>query len=234
MYVKNISTIVLFFFIVTFSSNSKAQQAAINLSLAIPQGEFGEEVDNVGFGLGGEFLIISPKPNSPFGFGFNLGYYVYGIERRREPWSLTIPDVYLDVERTNNLFNFHVLFQVGVSRGKFRPYFEGLFGGEYLYTQTSVKGTRDLEEISSSVNFDDWAWSYGVGGGIAILLSGDPETELDAVYLDLKARYLFGSEAVYLKEGSVEVSSGQVRYYPSESKTDLLTIHAGVRIALSF
>lgn len=215
-----------------YTGITNAQQAAINLTLAIPQGEFGEQVDNVGFGLGGEFLILSPKPKSPFGFGFNIGYYIYGIERRKEPWSLTIPDVYLDVERTNNLLNFHVLFQVGVGQGRIRLYFEGLFGGEYLYTQTSVKGDYNNVEIASSTNFDDWAWSYGAGAGISILLSGDPETEPNSIYLDLKARYLFGSEAVYLKEGSVEVSNGQVRYYPSTSKTNLLTIHAGVRIAL--
>lgn len=234
MTTKNYFIIISLLLILIFNSSSRGQQAAINLSLAIPQGEFGEQVDNLGFGLGGEFLILSPKPNSPFGFGFNLGYYIYGIERRREPWSITIPDVYLDVERTNNIFNFHVLFQIGLPGGKFRPYIEGLFGGEYLYTQTSVKGSYNNIDIASSTNFDDWGWSYGAGAGFSILLSGDPETELNAIYLDLKARYLFGSEAVYLKEGAVEVSDGQVRYHPSVSKTDLITVHAGVRIALSF
>lgn len=85
MTTKNYFIIISLLLILIFNSSSRGQQAAINLSLAIPQGEFGEQVDNLGFGLGGEFLILSPKPKSPFGFGFNLGYYIYGIERRREP-----------------------------------------------------------------------------------------------------------------------------------------------------
>lgn len=109
-----------------------------------------------------------------------------------------------------------------------------MFGGSYLYTETSVSGQYNSDNIASTTNYDDWAWSYGVGGGILILLSGDPVTEEGAVYLDLKGRYLFGSEAEYLKEGSVEIIGGQVRYYPSQSKTDLLTLHAGVKIALNF
>lgn len=225
---------LLAFFIVTFFTYSNAQQVGINFSVAIPQGEFGEQVDNLGYGLSGEFMFLSPKPKSPFGIGLNLGYYIYGMESRREPWSLTIPDVFVDVDRTNNLLNFHIVFEVGMPTGRIRPYIQGLFGGNYLYTQTSVSGEYGQENIASTTNFEDWAWSYGVGGGIAILLGGDPVTEQGAVYLDLKGRYLFGSEADYLKEGSIQIINSRVFYNPSQSKTDLLTLHAGVRIALSF
>lgn len=226
---------VLFVFLLFIIPNlSFAQQAALNLSIAIPQGEFAEQVDNLGYGLTGELLLLSPKPKSPIGFGFDIGYYIYGLESRQEPWSYTVPDVYLDVSRTNNLLNFHVLFQVGLPQGRIRPYVEGSFGGSYLYTQTSVSGQYNDLEIASTTNYDDWAWSYGIGGGISILLSGDPETQIGAIYLDFKGRYLFGSEAVYLKEGSVEISGGQVRYYPRVSKTDLFSLHVGVRAALIF
>ncbi|HMN49013.1 MAG TPA: hypothetical protein PKD67_07765 [Ignavibacteriaceae bacterium] len=234
MEAKKLIVPLIILFLLTLTGKSTAQQVGINLSLAIPQGEFADQVDNLGGGLSGEFLILSPKLKSPIGFGINLGYYIYGMESRREPWSNTIPDVFLDVNRTNNLFNFHILFQIGLPQGRIRPYAEGLFGGSYLYTETSVSGQYNSDNIASTTNYDDWAWSYGVGGGILILLSGDPVTEEGAVYLDLKGRYLFGSEAEYLKEGSVEIIGGQVRYYPSQSKTDLLTLHAGVKIALNF
>ena len=222
------------FFVITFIISSNAQQVGINFSVAIPQGEFGEQVDNLGYGLSGEFMFLSPKPKSPFGIGLNLGYYIYGMESRREPWSLTIPDVFVDVDRTNNLLNFHLVFEIGMPTGRIRPYIQGLFGGNYLYTQTSVNGEYGQDNIATSTNFDDWAWSYGVGGGVAILLGGDPVTEQGAVYLDLKGRYLFGSEADYLKEGSIQIINSRVVYNPSQSKTDLLTLHAGVRIALNF
>lgn len=230
---KNKITFLVFVFILIVGFTN-AQQASINFSLALPQGEFGKQVDNLGYGLSGEFMFLSPKPVSPFGIGLNLGYYVYGMESRREPWSHTIPDVYLNVNRTNNLLNFHIVFELGMPTGIIRPYIQGLFGGNYLYTETSVNGDYDNNSIASNTNFDDWAWSYGAGGGIAILLSGDPVTEMGAIYLDLKGRYLFGSKADYLKEGSIQIINSKVIYNPSQSKTDILTLHLGVRIALNF
>ncbi len=233
MNIKKHITVLSLLLIFLFPNKVSAQQAGINLSLALPQGEFGEQVDNLGFGLSGEFMFLSPKPRTPFGIGLNFGFYVYGNESRNEP-MYNIPEVFLRVDRTNNLVNFHVVFELGLPTGSIRPYVQGLFGGQYLFTETSVKNENNNEEFASSNNYEDWAWSYGAGGGISILLSGDPVTEVGAIYLDLKGRYLFGSRAEYLKEGSVEVNGQHVTYHPSKSKTDILTIHAGVRIALNF
>lgn len=233
MHFKSLFIVLAVCLILFLPNKLSAQQAGINLSLAFPQGEFGEQVDNLGYGLSGEFMFLSPKPHVPFGIGLNLGYYVYGNESRKEP-MYNIPEVFVQVDRTNNLVNFHVIFELGLPSGRIRPYVQGLFGGQYLFTETSVKNENNNEEFASSTNYDDWAWSYGAGGGISILLSGDPVTEIGAIYLDLKGRYLFGSKAEYLKEGSVEVIGQQVNYYPSKSKIDMLTIHAGVRIALNF
>jgi len=57
---------------------------------------------------------------------------------------------------------------------------------------------------------------------------------MGAIYLDLKGRYLFGSETTYLKEGDMQVINGNVVYTPSKSKTDMITAHIGVRVALNF
>lgn len=218
---------------IIFSSNINAQVAGINFSLAFPRGEFAQQVDKAGIGLSGELLFLSPRPGFPFGLGVNIGYYVYGSESRKEPWNLTIPDVYVDVNRTNNLLNFHMVLELGLPTGNVRPYLQALVGGTYLYTQTTVSGEYNQQDIASTTNYYDWAWSYGAGGGLSILLSGDPTTMIGAVYLDLKARYLYGSEATYLKEGGVEIIGSRVYYHPSKSKTDILTAHLGVRIALS-
>ena len=210
-------------------NQSLAQAGGLNFTLGFPMGEFKEKVDRLGYGLSGHFLFLAPAVNRPFGIGLNVGYLNYGQETRREPFSLTIPDVVVDVERSNNLVNFHVLFQLGFGSGSVRPFIEGLFGGSYIYTETTIR-SRGAEEVASSNNFDDFAWSYGAGGGLLILLSSGDEEGSDngALFLDLKARYLFGSEAEYLKEGSVIVSNGQVTYQVTKSKTDLLTVHAGV------
>lgn len=198
----------------------------------MPQGEFGEQVDNLGYGLSGEIMFFSPKLRAPFGFGLNVGYYVYGSESRREP-MYNIPEVFLQVDRTNNLVNFHVVFEIGLPTGRIRPYVQGLFGGQYLFTSTSVKMKAVTKNLPAAP-ITMIGHGAGAGGGISIFLAGDPVTEIGAIYLDLKGRYLFGSKAEYLKEGSVEVIGQQVTYHPSKSKIDMLTLHAGVRVALNF
>jgi hypothetical protein len=222
--------LVIAVFLSLISSNKVlAQAGGLNIMLGFPAGEFRENVTRTGFGLSGQFLFLSPTAQRPFGIGLNVGYLNYGQETRREPFSLTIPDVTVDVERSNNLVNFHVLFQLGFGSGSVRPFVEGLFGGSYIFTETTIR-SRGSQEVASSTNFDDFAWSYGSGGGILIQLSSGDEEDTDngALFLDLKVRYLFGSEAEYLKEGSVIIGNGKVNYQVSKSKTDLITAHVGV------
>lgn len=218
---------LILLFTLFICGNSLAQSAGINFTLAFPQGEFKDNVDRLGFGGSLQFLFFDPKPDLPVSFGLNLGYLNYGSESRKEPFSYTIPDVFVDVDRTNNLVNFHLLFQIISYNGTFRPYAEGLFGGSYIFTETSIK-SRDFNEVAGSTNFDDFAWSYGAGGGFIILLTENLGENVGSLFLDFKVRYLFGSEAEYLKEGSVTVENGRVTYDVSKSKTDLLQFHLGV------
>ncbi len=221
-------SILLLFLLVIISFGCFAQTAGLNFTLGFPMGEFKNSVTRTGFGVSGEFLLLTPTVQNPFSIGLNLGFINYGSESRREPFSSTIPDVTVDVDRSNNIVNFHVLFQLAFPTGVIRPYAEGLFGGSYIFTETSIK-SKGVEEVASSTNFDDFAWSYGAGGGflIQVFSSDDPEEKVSSVFIDLKARYLYGSEAEYLKEGSVLIENGKVIYNTTKSKTDLLTANIG-------
>lgn len=221
-------------FILFYSSNFYSQIGSINFSIAFPQGEFKEKVENPGFGLNGDFLFISPKPKSPFGLGVNLSYYIYGSESRREPLSTTIPDLTVRVDRTNNLSNFHLLFVLGLPSGRSRPYIEGLFGGSYIFTTTSVNSENTNQSFAETTNFEDFAWSYGAGFGLTYLVSGDPNQQQNLIFLDFKARYLYGTEAEYLKQGSIRIVNGNVVYDVNRSKTDLITVHFGIKYYFSW
>lgn len=218
--------LLIILIIIVAGSTILAQSAGINFTLAFPQGEFKDNINRLGYGGSLQFLIFNPSPVMPASLGLNVGYINYGSESRRSAFSNPIPDVTVDVDRTNNLVNFHLLFQIISPTGSVRPYVEGLFGGSYLFTETSIKSRGD-EEVASSTNFDDFAWNYGAGGGVMILLSDEIE-EINSLFLDLKVRYLFGSEAEYLKEGSVIVDNGNVIYNVSKSKTNLITLNIGV------
>src|SRR5690606_36432668 len=80
-------------------------QGDLNFIVGVPQGSFSENVDDAGFGLnlfGG--LGVG---RSPVVVGLELGFMVYGFERRNEPFSTTIPDVTVDVETSNNIMLGH-------------------------------------------------------------------------------------------------------------------------------
>ncbi len=221
-------TLIFTLIFIAVASTIFAQSAGINFTLAFPQGEFKDNVNRLGYGGSLQILFFTPTQQMPASIGLNVGYLNYGSESRREPFSYTIPDVFVDVDRSNNLVNFHLLFQVISPIGTFRPYAEGLFGGSYIFTETSIN-SRDYNEVASSTNFDDFAWSYGGGAGFLIFLTDNVGEEVGSLFLDFKARYLFGTEAEYLKEGSVILgNNGKVSYEVSKSKTDLLTFNLGV------
>ncbi len=220
--------LVTVFIVIASFSALNAQQGGISFTLGFPMNEFKDNLDRIGVGVNIEALLFRSGPAQ---MGLNLGYLNYGSETRRERFSTTIPDVFVDVNRTNNIVNFHLLFNIAPPLGTFTPYAEGLFGGSYIFTETNIDSKEN--EVASNTNFDDFAWSYGVGGGFLIHLATNPSDEFAEILLDFKVRYLFGSEAEYLKEGSVRIENGYAYYDVEKSKTDIITASIGVTVKLN-
>jgi hypothetical protein len=109
-----------------------------------PQDEFQENVEDLGFGLGGMFAY---RPGSgPLMIGADMEFAIYGSETRQEPFSLTIPDVTVEVKTSNNILLLHALARVQANRGIYRPYLDGLIGMHYFFTQTEVRDEDDFEQ----------------------------------------------------------------------------------------
>ncbi len=212
-----------------FTYKLNAQSGGLNLAVGFPMGEFKDNVHRVGIGGSAQLLFWSPSEKMPYSFGIDIGYLNYGSESRREPFSYTIPDVTVDVNRTNNLVNFHLLFQIAPPKGDVRPYLDLLFGGAYMFTETQINSSGN-KDVASSTNFDDYAWSYGAGVGFLISLGSpiDFGDRQGSLFLDIKARYLYGTEAEYLKEGSVKIINNRAYYDVTKSKTDLLVASIGI------
>ena len=202
-------------------------QGDITVVVGFPQGEFEQHVDNAGFGL--NFFGGIGLGRTPFVVGLDGGFLVYGFERRREPFSTTIPDVTVDVETSNAIAMGHVLLRLQPPSGFVQPYVDGLFGFKYFFTETSISDEdfRGDEPIASSTNFDDAALSYGLGGGLDIQVYQGRKA---AVLINAGARYLFGSEAEYLKEGSIERRNGRVFFTTERSETNILIAQLGVTL----
>jgi len=208
-----------------------------SLALGLPQNEFQDNIDRLGFGVNFDF---GAKFNPYFALMGAFGLQGYGTEKRTEPFSTTIPDVFVEVTTNNNFLFFQLAPRIYAPFPFVTPYIEGRVGLNYLWTDTRIENIRDDEEIASSTNFDDVTHSYGGGGGLLIKAfdkSAKPKSKREsenspnAVYIDIRAIYAMGGQAEYLKEGSIHRdSNGQVLYDVSQSRTNLLTISAGVAV----
>ena len=210
-------------------------EASVAFSLGFPSGEFRDHVPSVGIGfdLTGGFQL----PGSPVFLGAELGFLVYGRESRREPFSTTIPDVEVRVITTNNILNGHLFLRLQPGVGSVRPYFDALIGFKYLFTLTEIRNVlhTDDEPIAHSTNLGDIAFSRGVGFGLAIHLwedrwdSDSGKERPVALQLDIGLRYLLGSEADYLKKGSIERVDWNIRFDIERSMTDVIHPMIGIR-----
>lgn len=225
-------TFYILVFLVLFGSTAtvKAQMGEVSLEglVGLPQADFRNELDRVGLGIGltGGYQF----PRTPVQLGLKLGFMNYGVDRRDAPLSTTIPDITVRVENQYNILQTHSYLRITPPSGPFRPYVEGLVGLNYLFTQTSIVERGTNEQKISDTNFDDVAFSYGLGGGIKVLLFESPELRSSNVYLDLRANYMFGNSANYLKKGSISIENGEALYDVYRSATDLLLLQVGVSI----
>ena len=142
--------------LLVFSQIVSAQSVGLSFMLGLPQNEFKANNDKTGYGVQLQGTIPTPDIHNPFTFGLNFGFLTYGSENFKRPFSLTNPDVTVDVNRSYNLVNFHLMLQAVPFHGVVQPYAELLGGGEYLYTSTEIKSENTSEQVSSSTNFDDF------------------------------------------------------------------------------
>lgn len=217
--------------------------AGFGFQMGFPSGEFKEALDRNGYGIGAHVGYDFPD-NVPVMLGLNFAYMTYGSERRQEPFSSTIPDVRVQVERDYNIVQGHLLLRIGPNTGMIRPYLDGLLGFNYLYTNTTVENTGNAnEEIASSVNLDDFTFSLGGGGGLMVRVydahseraeqekSGKRDEGILEALIHLDVHYLAGTEAEYLKPGSVKIDENrQVSYDIIRSRTDMITGRIGVTL----
>ncbi len=209
------------------SQLSLAQMGEVSIEglVGVPQADFRNEIKRVGLGVGitGGYQF----PRTPVQIGAKFGFMNYGIDRRNAPLSTTIPDITVRVENQYNIVQGHGYLRLTPPSGPFRPYVEGLAGFNYLFTQTAIYERGSNEEKLTDTNFDDTAFSYGLGGGLKVLIYADSGSD---VYLDMRANYMFGNSATYLKKGSITVENGQAFYDAYRSATDLLLLQVGVSI----
>jgi hypothetical protein len=230
--------VVLAFFNIFYAKQVSAQtmQVGVHFMMADMQGDFKKNVEDLGLGVAASFGYRFK--DSPVILGGSFGFINYGSERRREPFSTTIPDVTVEVINRNNIILFDLFMSLEPAVGTIRPYIGGQLGFSYLYTDTKIEEVTGIQEIASDTNFDDFAFNMGAFGGLKIRVwnndeaYSESERGLRGVFIDLRLDYLYGTRAEYLKEGSIirNSSTSLIEYDVNESNTSMLLYKIGISV----
>ena len=199
------------------------------LAVARPQGEFHDFVD-AGFGGGLHYLLRADR-DGWLGLRVDASILNYGHERQRVLLSNTIGGrIAVDLNTDNNIAFVGVGPQIGLPTGRFRPYANGFVGLSYIFTESSVGGTRSGETFASTTNYDDASFAYGGGVGLYIPVSrrgGRP------VSIDAGLQYRHNGQADYLLEGGItDHPDGSITLDPIRSQTNLVNFHVGVSVGV--
>ncbi|HWL40824.1 MAG TPA: outer membrane beta-barrel protein [Gemmatimonadaceae bacterium] len=215
------------------------------------QFEFGSERSPSRFQLGGDFVVAQPKgelaDNIDNGFGFNgtgmfrldpkgflslradIGGVQYGRETFRVPFHPLTGRVDLDVETTNTIAWGGIGGHLQIPDGWIRPYANASIAYTHFSTESALKGTNDDYEYASTTNQSDGSRAWIFGGGLVIPFG----SKYALGGLNLGARYYYGGNAEYLREGDIiDNPDGTVTLDPRNSKTDLVLWQLGVSFVL--
>lgn len=216
-YLKILTLLPLF-----ISANYLQAQPALSLyfTTAIPINDFRNFDSDEGYGGNLEIFFFSPSVQKPFGMGVSLSYFGQGLYFYDDPYS---DESYLSGNRANNFSSLHLIFQLAPTGGTVRPYLETLFGGSYIFSVTEI---YTLDYISESLYIDDWAWSYGVGGGLQFLISSDESGQ--SMFLDLKGRYLMSSDVSIPDRQSIRYANNSFYYTVNETQINFVAVQIGL------
>lgn len=188
---------------------------------AIPVNDYKQFDDDIGYGGNLEIFFISPSKPKPLGVGISLSYFGQGLYFYEDPCYC---ETYLSNNMANNFANAHLVFQLAPTGGTVRPYLETLFGGSYIFSNSQI---MTLDYTSVSLFIDDWAWSYGVGGGLKFLLVND-DSDGSSLYLDLKGRYLMSSDVTLLDRTSIRYANNSFYYTLNETQLNFVAVQIGM------
>lgn len=189
----------------------------------VPIGSFG---NRIGASPGGAVDFAARVGRTPVLVGVALDYLRHGTETRRVALYPGVPEVFSDVDTTNNLFRSHALVRFQPSTGRARPYAEGLLGFSYTYTHTSIdlghEGGR-----AGTTHLGDFAPSFGAGGGVTIGLASLPDAH---VALDVGLRYVTSGDVDYLTRGELRRDGDGVAFEATRSPASLFAVQVGVAV----
>jgi hypothetical protein len=203
-------------------------QAGIGAQGTASVGDFATHVDGAGGVLAHLDMGLA---DSVFSVGGEIAYLIYGDESREVALDSLIPDIpgaAVKVNTENAMVLLHARLRAQRRTGRWRPYADGLFGFNNIFTTTSIECSESSCPSGGpdATNSRDYVPSYGGGAGVMIGFRPSPRS----LRLDLSVRYLRGGEARYLTEGAIHRENGQAIFHFTRSRTDMITVYIGIAV----
>lgn len=221
-----------------------AVRAEVNVAAGIPQGDLEDNLDGEAAGL--TAFIGGPVPGVPIVLGSEIGFLNYGTDTQLRLFrtvfddgvsdDLSVPVEAVATSASHNILLGHFVVRLQPLRGAFRPYVDALGGMKYFVSRLRVDGDVIVfrRGLRQDAHVTDFAFSYGVGGGIELRLY-EYLSVWDKRPVDFSVhagvRYLFGSRASYAVDGSMREIGNRIVVDEIESRTDLLVPQFGIRVS---
>lgn len=219
----------LFGLVLSCVASAQRFSLSIDAQLAVPQGDYKETSPDAGYGIR-PAILFRPSENGLLKVGLELGMMEKG--RAVQYFSGYVYGFYEDfrVTASNNIFSLMGIARVqSPTLHKVKPFVDLTAGWNVFFSTVSVERLTYYSDYNtgySNSSKSNWAFSYGIAGGVDI-----PLNRADAVGLELKVAYLQGAYTKYLTDPYIQ-GDAQVTFVEKNSRTNMLIPQAGVRISL--
>jgi hypothetical protein len=216
--------LILFFF--TLSAQAQFFLAGAHFNGSSSVGKLKSEAGSVFFPTLSGFMLYEFE-QAPIQIGLDLGYGLYGskLEKRTDLYAGFSDELRL---RRNNYIATGMITMRYLPwvNGKYTPFIEAQFGGNYLYTRYQIRASIDDEPIEADSDHRDWSIAYRVGAGIQIPLPFLDE----GTKLEFKTSYQTSNSIRFLTKGDVSYlpDEGIFDYNFRRGPLEFLTFSIGI------
>jgi len=221
---------VLVIFIVLGCMPLFAQQVTTSAHgiVGFPMGDFGESLDQIGFGP--EVGLRISLSETPIWFGLDFG--VLTLEQKKN-WVNTA-DNGIELEPLKGEILAHFVTRIQIERDNMIPYIEGLFGFQHFYSESSDDTDPIYMPENNTSGFStsevDRIWSAGFATGMLMHIweyESESDNKIKNIYLDARLRTIFGGKVDIVDEN--ESPGEELPFYLSNRvRSNMLTFQIGV------
>lgn len=193
------------------------------VGMSIPTGEFADTWGKEMFTFGGQLAI--PSRRLPLQLGLAFGYGIMG----KDVSTVTVSDPSLlategQLTVKAKVLSYHPFLRFSPSKGRVRPYVDGLVGMRQFTTQSRVTVEGLDKPLSKERNANDFVMSSGWAAGLMIGVG-------EIGYIEARVERFHSGKTTYVDPSSITTDSdGNVTFNTLNSATGAVNVLLGLGI----